>query len=194
MKRLTVLAMLVAGLCGCGAPSLYSLQGPESGVRDPGLVGEWRTEGATQTRAVIREGDGGRYDAAMTVHQNGQFKAALAMEVTITEIASVRYLDLFLARSEREKLSGCYGFLVVPVHQVMRMERQGDVLKLWSLDSDWARNVGAAEGFACEPLPVGGGAVPVITAGSGALRKFLEKHADDAGAFAAPMEFRRAGG
>lgn len=88
------------------------------------------------TRAVISEpkestdGAGGPYMVALTVQHEGESKTSLTLELTLTEIDGPRYADLFLARAERDRLVGTYGFLAVPVHQVMKLSRDGDELRV----------------------------------------------------------------
>jgi len=189
----TIAAALAASLLGCAAPSLHPLYTPELLVQDSGLVGEWATEGPTVTRVAVEEGKDGRYEGALTIHHQGELKTGLNLEVSLTDIGDERYVDLYLARPDREKLAGHYGFLALPVHQFMMVRREGDTLRVWAFEADWVERAGAKQGFACEVLPIAGRHVAVVTADSDSLREFLRAHAHDAGALSPPMIFHRVG-
>jgi hypothetical protein len=186
----SIVAMAVT-LSACSAPLLRPLYAPESLVQDPGIIGEWATDGPTVTRVVVSEGVGGRYVGALTVHQNAELKTGLSLELSLTEIGEDRYLDLYLARSDREALAARYGFLALPVHQFMVIERDADVVRVSTFNADWIRRAAAENAFACEILPVGGLDIAVITADSGSFREFLRAHARDPGARSSPLVFRR---
>jgi hypothetical protein len=192
LMMLIGLAALVSA--GCSTPSIHPLYAPESLIQDSGLVGEWATEGPTVTRVVITEAPSSKYSGALTVHQNAELKTGLALEVSLTRIGKDEYVDLFLARSERERLAGKYGFLALPVHQFMLMQQEGDVLRVWTFDAEWIKRAGQQNAFACDVLLIGGRDIAVVTADTGTLRGFLEKHAHDEGALSPPIVFHRAGG
>ncbi len=186
-------------LVGCGSAVMRPAGDPPVGVvvHDPGLVGEWATKDpadSTQVRAIIRAdagGDLGMFLGSVVVHHDGQFKAATPVEITLTEIAGTRYLDLFLARSERDRLVTSVGFLVVPVHQFLKVERLGDELTLWMLNADTLERPAAVEGVGIQRVSVGGGHISMLSADSPRLHALLAKHGGDDGAFHRPVVLRR---
>jgi hypothetical protein len=180
-------------LSACSVPSLRALYGPESLVQDPGAVGEWVTDGPTIARVVVNEGSDGTYLGALTIHKDGELKASLSLELSLTQIGEDRYVDLYLPKAEREALAARYGFLALPVHQFMMVERDDDVLRVWMFNAEWIRRSAAENAFACEILPIAGRDIAVITADSGSLSGFLREHAHDEGALLPPMVFRRVG-
>jgi hypothetical protein len=178
-------------LSACSTPSIHPLYAPESLVQDPGLVGEWATDGPTVTRVVVSESADGKYLGALTVYQNADLKTGLDLEVSLTQIGEDHYVDLYLAKADREALVARYGFLALPVHQFMMIQREDDVLRVWTFNADWIQRAGSENAFASEILPIGGHDIAVITADSGSLNGFLRKHAHDPGALSPPMVFRR---
>ncbi|MCE2652841.1 MAG: hypothetical protein ACK51N_03965 [bacterium] len=188
---LTLSGAAACSLAGCSSPSLQGLTPAQSLVEDPGLTGEWVTEGRTVTRVTISPGAGRSYRGTLTVAHDGEFKTGLDVEIRLTDIDSQRYADLYLAKAERDRLIGRYGFLVLPVHQFMALERQGDTIRVWTFNSDWLRRAADAERFPCVGLPLGEGDVPVITADVDAMRAFLARRGRDPGARADPLIFRR---
>ena len=190
MKR-SILLVMAAALIACSTPSLQPLAGPESLVSDAGLVGTWAMEPPNELRVVVTEGTDGRYLGALDV-QNAGRTTSLMLELSLTQIGGDRYVDLFLAKPERDALAGRYGFLALPVHQFMMLERNGDELRVTSFKAHWLKEASATtKAFAMEILPVGGNEIGVVTADSGSLNDFLRAHAHDPGATAPPMVFRR---
>ena len=187
------MATCMGAVGGCSSPSLHPLAGPDSLVQDYGLPGEWATDGPTVTRVIVTETPDGKYSGALTIHQNAEAKAALGLEISLTQIESDHYVDLFLAKPDRERLAAKFGFLALPVHQLMMVQREEDTLTVWTFDAEWLRRAGKERSFACEVLPIAGRDVAVITAETGSLRQYLSKHAHDRGVLSAPMVFHRVG-
>lgn len=187
-----VLALAAAcTLSGCSPPGLHALSPPRTLVEDTGLIGEWVTDGRTVTRVVVHPRSDEGYRATLTVSHDGEFKTGLDVELRLTDIDDQRYVDLQLARTERDRLIGRYGFLVLPVHQFMALERQGDTLRVWTFNSDWLKRTAATERLATVSLPLTDSDVPVITADTDAMRAFLAGKGRDPGARADPLVFRR---
>lgn len=188
-------AAVAAAMGGCGSPMLHSAAAPGTAVADPDLIGEWASSEPLQVRAVIVPPAPGApanaSSASLTVHDKGEFRTALTIELALTEIRGVRFADLFLARPERDKLVGAYGFLVVPVHQVVKVERDGDTLTVRQFRGDWLETHADGPAYAHDRVAVGGGEVVMITAETARLRDLLAAHADDPAAFSEPIVFRR---
>lgn len=187
---------IVAALClsvgaGCSTPFLNSAVSSHAVVQDSGLAGEWIASGATTTRAIITEAPNGRYSVSMTVHHQGEFKTALNVDVALTNIGKDTYWDVFLARTERDKLVNTYGFLAVPVHQVMKVTRIGDELRVWNFDAAWLDSMAQREKVASNHVSLGGGEVSMVTATTDQVRDIILRHAHDPAAFEEPMIFRR---
>lgn len=190
---ITVAALCALGGAGCGSPFLHPAA--SASTSDPGLIGEWATAEPMEIRASIAPplsgSTGTAYAVALTVHEHGEFKTALNLDLMLTEINGDRYMDLFLSRPERDKLVGAYGFLVVPVHQVMKAVRDGDTLKVWSFRGDWLENHTTRGLFAHDRVTVGGGEVPLVTAPMERIRELLARHGGDPAAFGDPIVLQR---
>lgn len=189
------IACALAG--GCGTPTVHPSAAPGTVVADPGLPGEWAADEPLQLRAMIRpamsDGKSAAYTASLTVHDKGEFKTALGLELTLTEIETVRFVDLFPARPDRDRLVGMYGFLAVPVHQVMRIDRDGDTMTVRPLLADRPEDRADGAPVSRERIVVGGGEIAMITASTRRLRDLLAEHANDPAAFGDPIVFRRIG-
>lgn len=197
MKETCVVVAVLTVVGGCGSPMLNSAATTGSLVADPGMVGEWAASEPLQVRAVIEAADsntkGPSYAASLTVHDRGEFKTSMSLELTLTDLDSTRYADLFLARPDGDKLVGAYGFMAIPVHQIMRIVRDGDTLTVRQFQGSWLE--GRAEGveYTHDRVAVGGGEVVMITAPTDKLKDLLVRHASDPAAFGDPIVFRRIG-
>lgn len=176
-------------LSGCGSPSLHSAASAGSPSRDAGLAGIWLAHEPATVRADLSpKADASEYAASLTVHHKGEFKSSLEVDLVLFEIDGVQFADLFLSRPARDKLVESHGFLAVPVHQVTKLSRQGDVLTVWPFEADWLRSqVGAP----VEPVAVGGGELTLITASPDQMRTILQRSATAPAAFGQPMIFQR---
>jgi len=172
---------------------LHPAATPAQAVRDDGLAGAWVTADAgddTQVFALIAEPATGSsaYLVSLTVYYEGQFQSALGVEATLTDVGEARYAGLFLDRAERDRLVGHYGFLAVPAHQVCKLQREGDELRLWWLQESWLQGAGAP-GPGGDRIVVGEGEVTMLTATTDEIRSLLAR--TDESAFGAQMTLRR---
>lgn len=192
IRSLFVSVVLLMGLAGgCGTPFLNSAATSNSLVNDPELVGEWTSEGDTITRAKIASQSAGKYEVILTVHHKGEFKSQVDLDVTLTDIGEARFWDLYLARSSREKLVSTYGFLAVPVHQIMKISRMGNELRVWNFNAAWLDSTAKSEKIGSNHIALGGGEVSMVTAPTDQVRDLILRHANDPAAFEAPIVFRR---
>lgn len=121
---------------GCFTLSVEPLHSPDTLVQDPGLWGVWGNpddpqgetwqfsdRGSGAMRLVVRQEDSLR----IRPDQDG------LLEAHLLELNGNRYLDLFPEEPE----AGNEIFLahVVPAHSLWKIEREGDVLTLYALDS-----------------------------------------------------------
>jgi hypothetical protein len=187
-----VVAGALCGMCGCGSPFLHPAA--TSGVADAGLVGEW-VSSDPEIRAVIAPSDGehaaGKYGVGLTVYDDGEHRADLSLELTLFEADGTRYADLFLSRTERDELVNAYGFLVVPVHQIMKVVRERDSLTVWSFRGDWLEETVSSGSFAYERVAIGGSDIVMVTAPTERIKALLARHSEDDRLFGAPIVFRR---
>ncbi len=197
IRQLIACTLLAAAavLSACGSPFLHSPSADSITATDPGIIGEWVTTDPMEMHARITppapDSIGRSYSALLTVHDKGTLQTTLSLELAMMEIANARYADLFLSRPERDKLVGAYGFLVVPVHQVMKIVRDADTLTVWPFRGDWLESSAQGSTFSHDRVTVGGGEVAIVTAPTGHIRDLLSRHADDPRAFGDPIVFRR---
>lgn len=190
-----LMSLLIAPFfAGCGAPSLNASTVTGNRVADPGLAGEWIATEPMQIFATITAKPAPSTDeftASLTVTDKGTVRTSVAVELGISEIGGARYADLFLARSDRDRLVTTYGFLAVPVHQIMRIERAGDALTVRPFRAEWLRDRPTGDTVSHERVVVGGGEVIMITAPATEVHSLLADHANDPQAFGDPIVFHR---
>ncbi|MEK6702615.1 MAG: hypothetical protein AABZ53_10145 [Planctomycetota bacterium] len=194
LYRKPILAVIVAAFAfagGCNTPFLHTAAAPGAVIQDAGLVGEWVSTGPTTSRAVIDQPVNGAYPVALTVQSGVKSATSLSLELTLTEIGGARYADLFLARADRDQLVQRYGFLAIPVHQIMKVSRDGSELKVWTFDGAWLEKSARGETFAHDRVPVGGTEVAMVTATTEQVRDLIARLGDDTKAFGEAMVFRR---
>lgn len=184
----------LATIVGCGAPFLHSPLAGSVPARDPGLIGEWTAVEPIAIRAIISErgGEPGLYSGRLiTTSDSGETISEVTVDLQLAEVEGALFADLFLARPDRDRLVESYGFLAVPVHQVLRLERDGDTLAARAIQGDWLEANTVGDGFAHERVAVGGGDVVLITASSERARGLIERHAAEPSLLGAPIVFHR---
>jgi len=133
----TALGLLLLSLGGCFTLSVHPLYDRDHLVVDPGLIGVWgdpddpdgetwefSADGDRAMRLVIRADDA----PGIRPDQDGVFAAHLV------ELGGRRYLDLF--PEEPEGVNEVFLAHVVPAHSFWKVERDGDTLTLYILDSN----------------------------------------------------------
>lgn len=182
-------------LAACSTPFLNSPIGAEQPLKDQGIAGEWRLEAEegddTQMSATVTPTQGDMYRVALHIAEKGVTRTDLSLDVRLTQIGQATYADLYLAEPQRKKLMDVYGGLAVPVHQLLKYERQEDQLTVWQFDATWLNRTVQNAGLASEPVLIGGGGTTLITAPTDVIRRLIEKSATSDQAFHEPMVFRR---
>jgi hypothetical protein len=180
--------MTGAVLAGCSAPFLHPPTGPAAS--DPGLIGQWATDGDTVTRALVSPTDAkGKYRVDLTIHDKGELRTELALEASLVGEAAPYYLDLFLAEEARKKLANTYGHLVLPVHQIVKLARDGDRLRIWQFDERWLAR--ESSDTPRGQFAIGDRNVTVVTAPANQVRALLDSSRDNPDAFTDPLVFER---
>lgn len=198
MLRALILTTLLLALSACGTPMVHTAAPLGQTIRDDGIAGEWATgdpRAPTQIRAIIAGPPAPTtdvYPVNLTVHHEGEFKTSLNLELRLTSIEGHTFADLYLARTERDRIVGTYGFLAVPVHQVLRISRDGDAMRAWPFVGEWIQRSDRATRASQERITVGAdGRVYLVTAPSDELRAMIAQRAQDLKAFGDPLTFTR---
>lgn len=191
VRAVAIVIAWIGGLSGCGSPFLHTAATPEQSMSDPRLIGDWFTPDEHPTHARISEPQPGKYLLALTVNHDKDPPTRLALDMTVTRIGNDQYADLFLSRDERNGLVQRYGFLVVPVHQVMKIASTTDELRVWSFEGSWLEETAKRGGWAHDRVAVGEGESVMIAGSTTHVRDLIRKHGDDPKAFGEPIVFRR---
>jgi hypothetical protein len=162
---------------GCLVVSLQPAYSDQSVAWDDGLVGQWR-DAEDNVEVTITRGEWRSY----RVHYKHPVEEA-DFTGHLTVIGDAHYLDLMPAKGLD------YGAVLIPAHLVVRISREGDQCRSWSLDYDALR------------AALKGGRLPralatfderqnlVLTSSTEALRDWLRTRTDKD--FDAPATFER---
>ena len=177
--RLAVLLALTCLCSGCLVTSLQPIYDDGSLETDDLLVGAW--QGAEQGATVVVErGEWKSYRITYTLKSS-----SYTLVGYLTRIGDALFLDLTPAGGLEA------GPLMIPVHGICRLRRDGDALGVAVLDYDWF-----AAALKAGKLPALGAALDsrqnvLLTAPTGALRTWLSKNLKTAEAFREPATFTR---
>lgn len=178
-----VLALLAAG---CTPPSVEPFYTEKDVIRDPGFAGVWeKTDG--RDRLICEEGEGKSY--LCDVLEKGA--GAAAFKVHLMRIGSGAYADVY-----PEEVPIAHGFLsahLLPVHTFVRIDRQGDVMRISLLDMGWVNGRRAAKQLNLAHSVGGKDKDEVVfTAPTRDLQALMAVAVADPRAFTDPDEWRRA--
>ncbi len=109
---------------GCLVVSLHPVYDDQSVAWEEGLVGTWR-DAEDKIDVTIERAEWRSY----TIHYKHPIDAGV-FTAHLTVVGDARYLDLMPERGQD------YGALLVPVHAVVRVNRQADTMTVTALDYD----------------------------------------------------------
>ena len=185
--------VLALASAGCAVPFLRPLHTPATLVRDDGLRGTWLSEGKTRVQAVVVAAEGAAYRVTLDVWHDGEHKTTLVADLSLVRLEGELFADLELAKEARNRVAQTYGLLLLPMHQIFRLERAGDTLRVRSLDDDWLEEAlrRGVISLAHEYQPGEDGEVLVITAPTDELQRFFRENAARIEAFRDVATFER---
>jgi hypothetical protein len=192
MHLLLRLPLLFALIClaasSCTLQSLHALYINADVLRDQTLIGAW----ADQDGALAWEFGWASDDNDPTYHITYyEDDTSTELDGRLIELAGMRLLDLSPHDGQSGNLLGT--LLHVPVHTVMRIGLDGDVVQLQVVDIEWLGSylekhpdeiahvwqTGSYEGM------------PLLTAETPEVRRFIEKHSGDDGFWGGPLQLQR---
>ena len=178
-----LLSALASG--ACSVPFLRPLHRPETVIKDDRVVGTWSSEGEMRVRAVVAKTDGAAYAATLDVWYEKEHKATLTADLWLVRLGAATFADLLLDKKTRDRLVQSHGLLIVPMHQIFRLELDGDTLEVRSLDVDWLEKAlrGGVVSLPHTFQPTEDGEIPVVTAATDEIERFFRENVDRAEAF-----------
>jgi hypothetical protein len=177
--QLAGLAFAALLYAGCVVQSINPLFTEKDYIPYPGLIGTWvQQEDAKIVGTWTFTADGARYEFTQT-DEKGRKAAFIAAAGKIGP-------HTFLEASPRDPLPG--GALndlmtlhLIPAHVFVKAVKTNDALLLLSMDLDWlTRHLEANPKALAHVIR---DKVPVLTASTEELKKFVAKHADDPAVF-----------
>jgi hypothetical protein len=130
--RAVFLSVMAFMLTGCGTFSLAPLYSDDVVVRDDRILGRWTIEEKTtgETRFVVTRAENDMYNVMCDGAWPSAASEPVHLAAVIVELDGHRYIDLSLAMDELMQVYMRYGAFVMPTHQIVRMQFDGDALLL----------------------------------------------------------------
>lgn len=177
MIRLASLVLAVLLSQGCLVLSLQPAYDDKSVAWDEGLVGRWR-DAEDNVEVMIEAGEWRSY----RVHYKHPVEEA-DFTAHLTIVDDTHFLDLMPARGLD------YGAVLVPAHLVVKIVRDGDRCRVWSLDYDRLRAAVKAQRAGNAGATFDARQNVIVTRPTDALRAWLRSRTDED--FDAPATFER---
>ena len=177
-SRLVFVGLLAAGSSGCLVLALHPAHDDPSIIWDPALVGTWVNEDDRVTAVVGR----GEWRSFRIEYEHPIEKGTLTGY--LTTLGKDTYLDVSPVRGQD------YGSFLIPVHALLRVERQADTLTIQALDYDRFALAVKQGGIPGLPMTLDQKQNVILTGSTAALRKWLKAGAVEA-MFGARAVFKR---
>ena len=186
LRILATVAALVL-LSGCIVLSVYPFYTPKDLIFDPGMVGRWTKENASNQFWQFEDAGGQYYRLTTT-----ELHATNNLEAHLFHLKKYQFLDLITTNRDEFQM---------PVHLISKVSRTNDNLSLQFLDYGWLADLLEKNPTVLKHLVVpensedtNNGNTLFLTADTKDLQKFLLKHADDTNAFnsGSAVELKRA--
>ncbi len=180
MRSATGLLVLLAGLASGCVPAVEPFYATNDLIFDPALVGTWTADGSDGRWHVARSGD---RSLVLSHESHGERKT---FEGHLFQLGSRRFLDLEPRIPVGE--GDVHWAHYLPLHTVLRVWLDGDVLQLGPLSRDWldAELERGDRSIAHRRTTSG----VVLTGSTAELRELLRQIADDPRAFPRPERCR----
>lgn len=198
MRRTALFAALlgsVALLGACSVPSVHGLHSPDVAFDDAGMEGTWvSTDG--DVLAKIDRSEQGTFVVSAVLMDDDADKPGrpTVLEARLVKLGKTVYADLVLAEETRSRITHDHNFLAVRTHQFLKVQREGDELRVAQPDYDRMRSLleSGRSGLAHARLDQErGGPDYLITAPTPDLQAFFREHAESPGFFGDPLLMRR---
>jgi hypothetical protein len=181
MKRtspLVLVALVALASSGCLVLSLHPAHDDASITWDPALVGTWVNDDDRVTAVVGR----GEWRSYRIDYEHPIEKGTLTGY--LTTLGTTSYLDISPVRGED------HGSFLIPVHALVRIERQADTLTVQAFDYDRFAQAAKQGGLPGLPMTLDQKQNTILTAPTAAFRKWLKAGAVEA-MFGARAVFKR---
>lgn len=166
MKRtplvVVTLVAVASVLPGCLVLSLHPAHDDASIVWDPALVGTWVNEDDRVTVVLGR----GEWRSYRIEYEHPIEKGTLTGY--LTTLGPQTYIDVSPVRGQD------YGSFLVPVHALLRIDRQADTLTVQALDYDRFSLAAKQGGLPGLPMTLDQKQNTILTASTAAFRKWLK--------------------
>jgi len=191
LTAITLAGFLLLAATGC-VPSIHPLYTPETLAAEPGLPGVWVSDDGS-ARWDFRPSGTKEYDLRYTERdvKNGAETAA-SFSARVVRLGKFRFLDICPVKLEPG--NDLYRALFIPSHLFLRLEIEGDKLRLAILDGDWLKKELRGGRVALAHERIGderSGREILLTASTRELQRFMLAQGGNAKAFPEPGDLMR---
>jgi len=190
LLKLATLLTAAFLMVGCSTPCLHPIATKESTMTDAGLVGKWVESKDADATYIIAAADNDTYTLESIPNDTKKKRQNYAF--TLFHLADNRFIDLTISPKDREDLGEKYGSLIVPLHVFMKVDHNGDSLKVSFVNEDWLKS-GLKDGthkLRHETVEEDTDGF-LITASTAELEQFLIRNAGNGKAWDKPMLLER---
>lgn len=195
-RVLTACLLFCAAFMGaCSVPSIHGIHSPDVAFDDPGLEGTWVSTDGDVLARVERSEEGTFIISAVLMDDDADKPGRpTVLEARLVKLGKTVLADLVLAEETRSRITHEHNFLAVRTHQFMKVQRDGDALRLAQPDYDRLRKLlesGRANLAHAKLDQERGGPDILITASTAELQAYFREHAESPGFFGDPLLMRR---
>ena len=184
--RARFLAFVVACGCllasGCYVQSLEPLYTDAVVAYDPALVGTWVAEEDDEFVFTLSDTTRGIY--TLLCDESGH---TARFDAVLVDIDGVSFLDIYPEEPDNE--NSFYKDHLLRVHNILRVDRDADTLKVADFDAEWLETMVAKKRVSVASVPRDGAVL--LTAPTVDLQGFVRKYAHVPEAFSEPVRLRR---
>lgn len=181
--RLLLAALAVClALAGCYVQSLNTLVTDDIVTYDADLVGTWVAEDDEEFVFTLVDTTQGTY--VLLCDESG---AQGRFEAVMVELGGAKFLDIYPEEPQSE--NGFYKDHLLRVHNILRIERDADTLKVADFDAEWLATMIDQKKVSIDHVPLDGAVL--LTAPTKDLQGLVRKYAKSTEAFSDPVRLRR---
>lgn len=182
LRTVSIGVAVCATLAGCYVQSLRPLYSDKIVTYDGDLLGKWVSVEDDEFTFTLEDTARGMYTLISSESGvTGRFQAVLV------DIEDVEFLDILPEAPKNE--NGFYADHLLRVHNILRVQRDADTLRVSAFDPEWLETMAAQKELTVDQVPLDGAVL--LTASTRDLQSFVRTYAHTPAAFTDPVKLVR---
>ncbi len=169
---------LCVTVAGCYVQSIRPLYSDAIVTFDPDLVGTWVSEEDEEFSFTLEDTARGMY--TLISNESG---ATARFQGVLVSLEGVEFMDILPEEPDNE--NGFYKDHLLRVHNILRVDRSVDTLRVADFDAEWLSTMTDSGEIEIDHVPLDGAVL--LTATTPALQSFVRKYAHTPEAFSDPV-------